>query len=110
MSQSAPIRCTPHHTALVMNRRFVSTFGGVSGTQISFGVLSPVDPHGREKPNQAVRLRIHHISNGRIVPYTTVDSTFLVLLCLRPNGTFCPATQKSELLSSPFGATVRARR
>jgi hypothetical protein len=39
-----------------------------------------------------------------------VDSTFLVLLCLGMRLYVWPAAQTFELLSSPFGATVRVRR
>jgi len=53
---------------------------------------------------------IHLISGRRSEPCTTVDSTFQVLLRWEGNDTFVPTAQKFELLSSPFGATVRVRR
>jgi hypothetical protein len=61
-------------------------------------------------PSRAAHLLISSRFDRRIEPGTAVDSTFQVLLRLGRNDTFLPTAQKSELLSSPFGATVRARR
>jgi low affinity Fe/Cu permease len=50
--------------------------------------------------------RFHHFSDGWNVPCTAVDSTFQVLLCSVRNVILYSTAQMTELLRSPFRATV----
>jgi len=104
--------CRPRHTLLVMNSALHAYFCRATLVHNfrSSTLSHPECAQGRKPSPGGPAAEFHPLSDSRNVPSTAVDSTFQVLLCSGRNGSFVQTAQTPELLSSPFGATVRVRR